>query len=188
MPRLYDVYFVSSNPHKYREAHDIVGGFGICLGFLQHRMDELQSDSLQTTAERKAQDAFETFCKPVVVEDAGLFIDDLDGFPGPFSSYVFQTIGNEGILRLLRQNRKAKFSSVVAFCSGSQPKLFCANISGHIAQTSCGNGWGYDPIFVPEGSTRTFAQLNTKNTISHRFLGLEKFSNWYLRTLKSTGK
>ena len=65
---------------------------------------------------KKAQDAFSKLKKPVIIEDDGLFINSLDGFPGPYSSYVFKTIGNKGILNLLKNNRKAKFVSIITYC------------------------------------------------------------------------
>lgn len=195
MPGSFDLFFVSSNRSKYREAQSIAARFGIRLGLIQSALEEIQSCSLKEIAEKKALDAFDKFGRPVVVEDDGLFIDGLDGFPGPFSSYVFQTIGNDGILRLLmqqhqrRQNRKAKFVSVIAFCSGDASKSFEAKLFGSIAKTPRGRGWGYDPIFVPENTNRTFAQLSdAKDGMSHRYKALKKFSSWYLNMRESSGR
>lgn len=187
MPKLYDVYFASSNSNKYREARAILAHFGIQLGYMRCKLTEIQSCSLQKIAHRKVQDAFERFKLPVLVEDAGLFIDGLGGFPGPFSSYVFHSIGNDGILRLLKRSRKAEFVSAVAFHSQFKSKIFLAKISGRIARIPRGVGWGFDPIFVPQGTSKTFAELSNKDTISHRFKALKKFSSWYTRTRKSCG-
>jgi XTP/dITP diphosphohydrolase len=93
---------------------------------------------------------------------------------------VFKTIGNSGILRLVRTNRKAQFQSVVAYCDDKfGVVLFDAKVEGKISKNSQGNGWGYDPIFIPTGETKTFAMISNKNEISHRYKALKKFSNWF---------
>ncbi len=181
MQQSFDLYFVSSNKHKYQEAKKILKSFGICLGFYKLKLEEIQSDSLFEIASKKAIQAFEKLKKPVIVEDDGLFIDSLDGFPGPYSSYVFKTIGNKGILSLLTKNRTAKFVSIIFFSDNTISKSFEAKIDGKISKTQKGSGWGYDPIFIPANSKKTFAELTNKNELSHRYKALEKFANWYLR-------
>ena len=182
MPRSSDLFFVSSNRNKYSEARDISAGFGIRLGFIRCALEEIQSDSIRSISKRKARDAFEKFARPVLVEDDGLFIDALGGFPGPFSSYAFETIGNKGIMNLLGRDRQARFVSVVSYRSKLMAKSFEAEIHGRIAASAKGRGWGYDPIFVPDNMDKTFAQITDKNAISHRFGALKRFSRWYLRT------
>ncbi|MFB5598187.1 MAG: non-canonical purine NTP pyrophosphatase, partial [Nitrosopumilaceae archaeon] len=115
MQQSYDVFFASSNINKYIEAKKILDNFGISLGFFKCDLEEIQSDSVNQIALRKVQDAFKQCRKPVIIEDDGLFIKSLKGFPGPFSSYVFKTIGNKGILKLVKTNRKASFQSVIAY-------------------------------------------------------------------------
>lgn len=188
MPKLSELFFVSSNRDKYLEAQDIATGFGLNLCFIKEFLEEIQSDSLCEISKKKAQDAFDKFGKPVLVEDAGLFINELDGFPGPYSSYVFKTIGNDGILNLLKRNRAAYFASVFSFCSEDCLKSFEARLSGVIAEQPSGKGWGYDPIFVPHDANQTFAQLADKNAISHRFMAFKKFASWYNSMLESSGQ
>jgi XTP/dITP diphosphohydrolase len=178
MPKSFDIFFASSNDHKFQEAKKILDDFGINLGFFKCELEEIQSNSLKEIAKNKAVQAFQKCKKPVIVEDDGLFIDSLNGFPGPYSSYVFKTIGNKGVLKLLKRNRKAKFVSVISFYDGKNHESFESKVNGIISQTIGGIGWGYDPIFIPLKSTKTFAQ--SKNKISHRFKSLKKFSNWYL--------
>ena len=100
MQQLYDVIFASSNTHKYKEADKILAEFGIRLGFFQTELVEIQDDSLSKIALQKSLNAYEKCKKPVIIEDDGLFIDSLSGFPGPYSSYIFNTIGNNGICLL----------------------------------------------------------------------------------------
>ena len=180
MQKLFDLFFVSSNKHKYQEAKKILDSFGIKLGFFKSDLEEIQSNSLKKIALTKARDAFSKYKKPVIIEDDGLFIDSLEGFPGPYSSYVFKTIGNKGILNLLKNNRKAKFVSIITYCDKTILQSFDAKLDGIISKSQKGKGWGYDPIFMPKNSKNTFAEMNNKNELSHRYKALKKFSNWYL--------
>lgn len=127
--------------------------------------------------------------KPLVLEDSGLYINALKGFPGPYSSYVFKKIGNEGILKLMRsvKDRTAKFVCVVAF---AHPKygirLFKGEVKGKISLEVRGSkGFGFDPIFIPEGSNKTFGEMdiNEKNMFSHRSKAFKQFFQWLVRHL-----
>ena len=180
MRKSFDLFFVSSNSHKYRESKTILNSLGINLGFLKSNLKEIQSNSLDAIAIVKARDAFSKFRKPVIIEDDGLFIDSINGFPGPYSSYVFKTIGNKGILNLLKNNRKAKFVSIITYCDKTNLQLFKGKLDGNISKIQKGKGWGYDPIFIPNNFKKTFAEINNKNELSHRYKALKKFSNWYL--------
>jgi len=124
MPKSYDVIFASSNTHKYEEAEKILAEFDIELGFFQTELVEIQDDSLAKIAVQKALNAYDKCKKPVIVEDDGLFINSLSGFPGPFSAYVFKTIGNNGILKLIGSNRTAQFRAVIAFCDSNKETCF----------------------------------------------------------------
>ena len=108
-------------------------------------------------------------------------MDRLGGFPGPYSSYVFETIGNAGIIKLLDEKRDASFQSVIAYCDSNNKLSFHGRINGKISAKQAGDGWGYDPIFIPEKESKTFAQIKDKNKISHRYKALVKFANWFER-------
>jgi XTP/dITP diphosphohydrolase len=149
---------------------------------------EIQDDSLENIAKTSAIDAAKKTNLPVFVEDAGLFIKALNGFPGPYSSYVYRTTGTRGILRLMQNERKrdAYFSSVVAFCNPKElweSKIFEGRVEGAITYSERGRqGFGFDPIFQPYSRTsRTFAEMTTqeKNKHSHRAQALRKFAQWY---------
>ena len=175
--------FVSTNKNKFLEAEAILAPLGISVEFVKATLAELQSDSLEEIAKEKAKDAFAHVGRPVIVEDDGLFIDSLKGFPGQYSSFVFKTIGNGGILKLLDKSneRSARFRSLIAYHDDSVVSIFEGLVSGRIADTLSDGGWGYDPIFIPEGSALTFGQLKEeKNRFSHRRKGLEAFAQWLL--------
>ena len=113
----FDILFASSNANKFREAKQILAIHGIKLGFFKCKLEEIQGNSIEKIAIKKVADAFNQCSKPVIIEDDGLFIESLHGFPGPYSSFVFESIGNNGILKLVGKNRNAKFHSVIAFCN-----------------------------------------------------------------------
>lgn len=189
MQMLSSVFFASSNENKFKEASVILSEFGISLEFFKCKLQEIQTNSLEEVAQHKARQAFSFCSRPVIIEDDGLFISSLKGFPGPYSSFAFDTIGNKGILRLLSKQRNAAFRSIIAYCEKEgDVMLFDANVCGKISKKMQGSKWGFDPIFVPEGQTLTYSQLKNKNIISHRYLALKKFANWYLRKKKSSGR
>ena len=108
------LFFASSNPHKFTEVSEILSHWKLLVGFAQLELPEIQADQLEPIAEMKAREASKRLNAPALVEDAGLFIESLRGFPGPYSAYVFRTLGIEGILALLRdeKDRRARFRSV----------------------------------------------------------------------------
>jgi XTP/dITP diphosphohydrolase len=151
---------------------------------------EIQSDDVAKVARFASIDAAKKFERPLIVEDTGLFIDALGGFPGPYASSVFRSIGPEAILRLLGggeedEERRATFRSAVAYCEpGGVPRAFRGSILGTIAKRAAGTaGFGFDPIFIPAGHRLTLAQfsIDEKCQISHRAEAVKKFGKWYVR-------
>ncbi len=177
-----DVTFASTNENKYREVKSILSFHGISVDFAQVNLVEVQSYSLEEIATEKAKSAFAQVGRPIIVEDDGLFIDALKGFPGQYSSHAFRTIGNAGIMKLLAgsANRGAYFLSLIAFYDCKTPSISEGRADGSISEKIAEGGWGYDPIFVPAGASLTFAELKEKkNEYSHRRKALEKFARWY---------
>lgn len=186
--------FVTTNEHKFEEAKSIAEKFGIDIEHRDVPYVEIQADNLDQIVKPSAQQACKFIDAPCFVEDAGLFIGSLNGFPGPYSSYVFKTLGNEGILRLMENvdNRRAEFRSAVGYCEpGGEPETFEGKVVGTIARESRGTkGFGYDPIFMPErGEGGTFGEISTemKNSFSHRAEAIEKFVKWYSRNKRVDG-
>ena len=189
--QLSELFFASSNENKFQEAERILTNLGVKVNFSKTTLEEIQSSSLSEIAEQKAISAYELIQKPVIIEDDGLFIDSLNGFPGPYSSYVYDTIGNKGIMNLLENSefRDAKFVSIIAYLGGSDGvKLFESSIPRKISSVIEKGGWGYDPIFIPDGESKTYANVSDKDKLSHRAASLKKFSSWYLSMLKDIGQ
>ena len=178
------VRFMTENLDKFREARSILGSQGIEIRQLKRAKVEIQGSSLERIARHAIRSASVKHAGLLLVEDSGLFIDALRGFPGPFSSYVYKTIGLKGILGLMEgQRRRAYFQTSIAVGSASlRPRTFTGIVRGSISRKIIGsNGFGYDPIFVPEGFDETFGQTSQefKNKNSHRARAFLKFAKWY---------
>lgn len=179
------IIFVSTNEGKFKEILLHLRNFDIEIEFMRFKSTEIQSEILEDIALEKSKVAYEKIGQPLIVEDTGLFINSLNGFPGPYSSYVFQTIGNSGILDLLsnKENRFALFRSVIAYNDGNAKMTFTGETRGTISDHITEGGWGYDPIFTPEGSSSTYGQqgISKKIRISHRTHALNHFAEWYCK-------
>jgi len=182
-------FFVTGNVHKFHEAREVLSKYRIATAMVNIEAVEIQDDDTEVIARASASDAAQKSGLPVFVEDAGLFIKALNGFPGPYSNYVYRTIGTKGILGLMEKisQRDAYFLSVVAFCDPNkktEPLCFEGRVDGKLTHTERGEqGFGFDPIFEPNEAGRevTFAEMSTeeKNTCSHRAQALKKFASWY---------
>jgi XTP/dITP diphosphohydrolase len=178
------LYFASSNYDKYLEIQLLLKKYSIVVKFSKVLLTEVQSDSIEEIAIEKSKHAFAEISKPVIVEDDGLFIYGLNGFPGQYSSYVYKTIGNNGILKLMTnlKLRSACFKSFFAFYDGKDYQSFAGETEGKISHKITDGGWGFDPIFIPNGADLTFGQLqllDRKIEFSHRSKALDKFAKWY---------
>jgi XTP/dITP diphosphohydrolase len=183
--KLRKIIFASTNEGKYKEILSILRDSGIGIDFVRFKSTEIQSEILEDVALEKSKVAYEKIGQPLIVEDTGLFINSLNGFPGPYSSYVFQTIGNMGILDLLsnKKNRSALFRTVIAYNDGNVKMTFTGETKGVISDRITEGGWGYDPIFTPEGSSFTYGQqgITNKISVSHRTRALNRFAEWYCK-------
>jgi XTP/dITP diphosphohydrolase len=158
---------------------------------LKLKGDEIQSESLQEIAEKSVQYAYRSSGLPIFVEDAGLFIDALSGFPGPYAAYAYKTIHNSGIVKLLDavEDRNATFRSVISYYDGiiEAPISFLGESKGEITtaerRAQGKAGFGFDPIFKPAGSKKTFAEMTIqeKNGFSHRADAIRKFAQYYVK-------
>lgn len=187
------IFFATNNINKFDEARKVLAEYKIAIGMLRVKKLEIQSDNLEEIAKTSVLQTFEKCHLPIIVEDAGLFIDVLNGFPGPYAAYVYKTIGNRGLLRLIEniENREAKFQSVIAYYSAElkSPICFKGEAIGEITREERKgkhkSDFGFDPIFKPANSNNTFAEMSTaeKNRYSHRAMALRKFAEWYKKLL-----
>jgi XTP/dITP diphosphohydrolase len=173
--------FVTTNPGKVREAEEYLEGL-YDVEQLDYDYTEIQSDDLADIAARGAREAFDARDDdvPVIVDDAGLFVKAVGGFPGPYSSYVEDTLGVERVWRVGAdlEDRRAAFRCTVAFTDGDTTETFSGAVQGRIVAPRGDGGFGYDPIFEHDGET--FAEMDTeeKNALSHRGRALAKLADW----------
>jgi len=175
--------FVTSNPNKTLEVRKILNKNGISFQHKDTTYQEIQSSSLKTIATESARYLYEQLKTPLFLEDSGLFVEQLSGFPGPYSSYVYKTIGNSGVLKLMSTvtDRTSRFESVVAYAENDDIHLFSGIVLGRIADSKRGKGWGFDPIFIPKNCDETYAEMGieSKQRVSHRYVAFTKFSDWF---------
>jgi len=173
------IAFITSNKGKVAEASARLAPLGYMVVQKNLGYPEIQADSLQEVAWFGIDYVRTRLRTTFFLEDSGLFIASLAGFPGVYSKYVYQTIGLQGVLRLLetKPDRSAVFRSVIAYAQpGQDPEVFVGECVGTIAKDARGTGgFGYDPIFIPQGWTKTFAEVSPqeKNTVSHRGKALD---------------
>jgi non-canonical purine NTP pyrophosphatase (RdgB/HAM1 family) len=161
--------FVTGRAEKAREAER--------LGFRLERRDldlpEPQALDPADVVEAKARDAYARLARPVVVEDSGLAIKAWNGFPGALVKWLEKSAGLETMARMLDRfpDRSATATCAVAYFDGERVVQGRGEISGTIAHAPRGkSGFGWDALFIPEGSDRTFAEMSgeEKDRVSHR--------------------
>ena len=179
------VWFLTHNIDKFREASAILTPMGVKMHHLNKSKIEIQDSKQENIAKFALLNALRAQHKSILVEDSGIFVESLDGFPGPYSSYVYETVGLRGVLAVMQGHkvRSAYFQATVAFGSPKiKPHLFTGRVNGKISNRILGkNGFGYDPIFIPDGYSKTFGQSSQefKNERSHRALAFQSFARWF---------
>tara|TARA_B100000749_G_C18430596_1_gene467752 strand:+ start:229 stop:807 length:579 start_codon:yes stop_codon:yes gene_type:complete len=184
MPELHknnDILFITTNINKYQEANKILSKHGIQIKKNDFNKIEIQNNDIEKIAISSAEEAFSILKTELIVEDSGLFIEKLNGFPGPYSSYAYKTIGIKGIIGILNKAklRKASFKSVLAHANiNGEIRTFTGITEGIISKSPKGNnGFAFDSIFIPNNSEITYGEMNIeeKNQYSHRAKSFDKF-------------
>lgn len=181
------ILVATHNEHKKEEIQQILGNEFQILSLSDYAIhDEIveDGDTFEANALIKAKYCFEKTGVPSVGDDSGLVVEALDGRPGIFSArYAGNHDFAKNIDKVLTEmqgetNRKAYFITVLCYYDGQQIQYFEGRVYGNLLEDNKGHqGFGYDPIFVPEGYEKTFAEMNPdeKNKISHRKKALDKF-------------
>ncbi len=170
-----DPVFVTSNLGKLREAEAVLGTT------LDHRaldLPEIQSLDLREVLRAKLRAGWQAIERPLMVEDTGLSLRALGGFPGPLIRWLLDSVGPEGLCRLADcfGDRRAKVQCLVGATDGVEEVFGEGVVEGSIAdRPRGGGGFGWDGVFIPEGSGRTYGEMTAadKNRISHRRLAFE---------------
>ena len=183
--------FATNNAHKLEEVTAILGDKIELLSMKDihcHADIPETADTLEGNALLKARYIFENYNMDCFADDTGLEVEALNGAPGVYSArYAGDAHNSEANMRKLLQdmegieNRKAQVRTVFALIINGKEHLFEGIVKGEITKHRCGSsGFGYDPVFIPEGYTQTYAEMgNTlKNKISHRALATNKLCNF----------
>lgn len=157
------ITYVTGNKYKIELAQRILGPLGVEVLQKKIYCPEIQDNDIVNVSKFSAQYAANELKIPVIKNDSGLIIEGLNGFPGPYTAYVEDTLTEEGILKLMQNvdNRKAYFIEVISYCEpGKEPVSFVSKTHGTIAEEKRGEyGWSYDRIFVPKGEQKTLAEF-----------------------------
>jgi non-canonical purine NTP pyrophosphatase (RdgB/HAM1 family) len=170
------ITMVTGNLNKAKEIEAVTGA---SVETVDLDVKEIQSLSVAEVAREKALAAYRQLGVPVFVDDTGMSIAALGGLPGALVFWFLDAIGLDGILRLMRdtEDRRASVSTCIAYCEGSNAQLFEGVVDGTISTEIRGtNGFGYDPIFIPHGQSKTYAEMTAeeKNVLSTRSIALFK--------------
>ncbi|MEQ6119882.1 non-canonical purine NTP diphosphatase [Reichenbachiella sp. MALMAid0571] len=180
------ICFATHNENKLREVKSLLGGFEIVGLNDIGQATEIPEDglTLDENAFIKANFVSSKFGVNCFADDTGLEVESLNGAPGVFSArYAGEAKNNQENIDLLLQNlqgksnRKAQFRTVICLIIGGKVKTFEGVVEGTIAESLSGDdGFGYDPVFVPDGYNCTFAEMSMqeKNAISHRGIAIKK--------------
>lgn len=174
------IIFATRNKNKLAEASRILG---INVVGADIDVDEVQSLDRHEVAVKKAQEYYRQVRKPLFVEDNSLEFISLNGLPGVYIDSFFRALGNRGLIHLLRgvKGRDAiAYTTLVYIWAKDKYKIFDGKVEGSIAKSEKGEGFGWDPIFVPRGETKTFGQMpaEEKDKYSMRASALKKLQKW----------
>ena len=177
------ITFVTKNKEKKSDIKKMLGNKFDIQFTSDLDLTEIQSLSVEEVVAFKVKQAYEKVGTPIAVSDSGLEIESLKNFPGALVKFVNETIGQEGITKLLEnvENRNAHFVAAIGFCDHEKnPIIFVERDKGTISLEPRGDGWHFDRIFIPKGEKRTWAEIGRerKNIDSAFRRALEKMSQW----------
>ncbi len=175
---------VTTNNDKFAEIANILKLNGIESEQIRLEMIEL-GETLEEITISKAKQAFEHIKKPVLVDDTGMFFNAYKSFPGIFAKRMYNSLGFDGLLKLLdNKDRSALFSAVVCFYDGKEFNQFRGDMHGHIdtkVNKRAHEQFPYDAIFIPKekGVPLCEISIEDRKDISHRSIAVTKFCEWF---------
>ncbi len=181
-----ELYFATGNSGKVKDAQTILDDTDVTVKQLDVNLVELQEASLEEIVTYKVEQAVERsqlLGTYIMADDSGLFVDALNGFPGILSSPFDTKVGKEKLLDLLddEDDRTAEFRAAIALYDPitETVKTFTGSVKGTIVEPRGDDGFGYDPMFVPDGHNKTFAEdMEYKHQVSHRNAALQQLKQW----------
>ncbi len=159
--------YVTGNPHKARLFNQMVN---MELDHEKANIDELQSLDLLEIVEHKAKSAYELLKRPVIVEDTQLMFHAMGKLPGPLIKWFLEELGADKLCKILDpfEDRHATAGAAIAYYDGRSLQIFESSLGGEISNGPRGDsGFGWNVIFIPEGSDKTFGELEEKEFIKY---------------------
>ena len=183
------IALVTGNPNKARELAQLLE---VPIEAVRLELAEIQSMDVTEVAIAKATAAFAVLARPLVVADTALHIDGLGGLPGPFVTWFLERLGPDGIAKMARGTGgvRATASTCLAFADSDGHVLsFLGELKGEISSEPRGQGFGFDPIFVPDGLQRTLGELRVseKNDLSMRARAVRALKSHLLSSGRAPG-
>ncbi len=164
------IHFITGNRNKFEEAKKIIPE----LDILELDLDEIQELDPKKIIEHKIKEALKSHSGPFVIDDVGIEIMALNGFPGPLAKWFLKSLGLNGVYNLVKkseENNGAVFYAQIGYAENPDNIIyFQGAVHGKIVAPKGEKGFGFDPIFMPDGFDKTFAEMTTdeKNSLSHR--------------------
>ena len=183
-----DLIYATTNKHKLAGAKQALAGTNINLitpdGALPD-VPEIQSDDQEAVSVDKALKYYNLLKRPLVVMDSGLFIDELNGFPGVYTKYALDTIGIDRIIRLLGDNNRVYTQRTITYFDGDKPQTFTLKLHGALLKEPRGNnGRNYDKYFLPDGKNKTLAEMASKEKAELTAEIWRKLAAWLQKSSK----
>lgn len=171
---------ITGNPNKAAEFERLLG---VDVAHQKLSLPEIQETDVEKVARLKAEAAFARLGTAVFVDDTGLYINAWGSLPGALIAWFLDNVGNRGILRMLDdwEDRSARVVTALGYCDEDGSRVFTGSLNGSIAEAERGaNGFGYDAIFIPENSNKTFAEMTgpEKDAISMRAAAAQLLKNY----------
>jgi non-canonical purine NTP pyrophosphatase (RdgB/HAM1 family) len=179
------LYFITGNKNKFEEVKSILGN----IEQLDIDLPEIQDIDARKVIRAKLLEALNYKNAEFIVEDTSLYFNCLNGLPGPLIKWFMEAIGNEGLFNVVQKlkNDKAKAKTIIGYAKNEEEIYFFeGSIRGKIVRSKGTSGFGWDPIFQPEGFSKTFAEMSKedKNFTSMRRIALNKL-NEFMKAKKS---
>ena len=167
------LYFITSNNHKFAEVKALIPD----VQQLYISLTEIQDADAEIVIRAKLKEASSHHKGMFIVEDTSLYMEALGGLPGPFIKWFLEKLGLQGLLAIGEKlrNNKAVAKTIIGYADGDVVQFFEGAVAGTIVSPR-GESFGWDPIFLPEGETKTFAEMAKakKNEISMRTIAVRK--------------
>ena len=155
--------YATTNKYKLAGAKQALAGTGVNLIAPDEALPdvpEIQSDDQTAVSVDKALKYYDLLKRPLVVMDSGLFIDELNGFPGVYTKYALDTIGINRIVQLLGGGTRAYTQRTITYFDGNKPQTFTSKLHGALLKEPHGNnGRNYDKYFLPDGKNKMLAEM-----------------------------